>query len=195
MTTRRRRAGCRSRWSLLTSLVTRRCGRKSSGSSAPARCRRSAEGAAGRSHLRRDCPLPGEAARPGGGRASESGPHGDHPAADAHRVPERRSRSPRARRRRRRRSCPADESSYGFDNVTVGDLSPTLLDRYLSAAEKISRIAVGRPSRVARRRDHPDSPGPDAGGPPRRACRSARAAAPCSTTPSRWTASTRSRFG
>jgi hypothetical protein len=42
---------------------------------------------------------------------------------------------------------PIDESSYGFDNVTVGDLSPTLLDRYMSAAEKISRIAVGRPSR------------------------------------------------
>jgi hypothetical protein len=42
---------------------------------------------------------------------------------------------------------PADESSYGFDNVTVGDLSPTLLDRYVSAAEKISRIAVGRPSK------------------------------------------------
>lgn len=42
---------------------------------------------------------------------------------------------------------PADESSYGFDNVTVTDLSPTLLDRYVSAAEKISRVAVGRPSR------------------------------------------------
>jgi hypothetical protein len=42
---------------------------------------------------------------------------------------------------------PADESSYGFDNVTVGDLSPTLLDRYISAAEKISRVAIGRPSR------------------------------------------------
>src|SRR5438128_696768 len=42
---------------------------------------------------------------------------------------------------------PADDSSYGFDNVTVGDLSPTLLDRYISAAEKISRLAVGRPSR------------------------------------------------
>jgi mono/diheme cytochrome c family protein len=41
---------------------------------------------------------------------------------------------------------PPDESSYGFDNVTVGDLSPTLLDRYISAAEKISRVAVGRPS-------------------------------------------------
>ena len=39
---------------------------------------------------------------------------------------------------------PADESSYGFDNVTVGDLSPTLLDRYVTAAEKISRVAVGR---------------------------------------------------
>src|SRR6185295_7098281 len=42
---------------------------------------------------------------------------------------------------------PADDSSYGFDNVTVGDLSPTLLDRYISAAEKISRLAVGRAGR------------------------------------------------
>jgi hypothetical protein len=42
---------------------------------------------------------------------------------------------------------PGDESSYGFDNVTVGDLSPTLLDRYISAAEKISRLAIGSPSR------------------------------------------------
>jgi mono/diheme cytochrome c family protein len=42
---------------------------------------------------------------------------------------------------------PADESSYGFDNVTVAGLSPTLLDRYVSAAEKISRLAVGRPGR------------------------------------------------
>jgi hypothetical protein len=31
--------------------------------------------------------------------------------------------------------------------VTIGNLSPTLLDRYVSAAEKISRVAVGRPSR------------------------------------------------
>jgi hypothetical protein len=42
---------------------------------------------------------------------------------------------------------PGDESSHGFDNVTVGDLSPTLLERYLSAARKISRLAVGSPSR------------------------------------------------
>jgi len=38
---------------------------------------------------------------------------------------------------------PPDESGYGFDNVNVGDLSPSLLDRYISAAEKISRLAVG----------------------------------------------------
>ncbi|HEV7222476.1 MAG TPA: DUF1592 domain-containing protein [Pirellulales bacterium] len=38
---------------------------------------------------------------------------------------------------------PADESSHGFDNVTVADLSPTLLTRYIAAAQKISRLAVG----------------------------------------------------
>ena len=43
---------------------------------------------------------------------------------------------------------PADEASHGFDNVTVGTLSPTLLDRYLSAAQKISHLAVGGASRA-----------------------------------------------
>ena len=38
---------------------------------------------------------------------------------------------------------PADESGHGFDNVTVGDLSATLLNRYIAAAQKISRLAVG----------------------------------------------------
>ena len=38
---------------------------------------------------------------------------------------------------------PPDESGYGFDNVNVGDLPPALLDRYISAAQKISRLAVG----------------------------------------------------
>jgi hypothetical protein len=42
---------------------------------------------------------------------------------------------------------PKDESSHGFDNITVGDLSPTLLDRYITAAQKISRLAVGSASR------------------------------------------------
>jgi hypothetical protein len=39
---------------------------------------------------------------------------------------------------------PADESGHGFDNVTVGDLPPALLDRYISAAQKISALAIGR---------------------------------------------------
>ena len=38
---------------------------------------------------------------------------------------------------------PADEASHGFDNVTVGDLSPTLMNRYISTAQKISRLAIG----------------------------------------------------
>ena len=45
---------------------------------------------------------------------------------------------------------PADESSLGFDNITVADLSPTLLNRYLSAAQTISRLAVGRAPREPR---------------------------------------------
>jgi hypothetical protein len=38
---------------------------------------------------------------------------------------------------------PADEISNGFDNITVGDLPPALLDRYISAAQKIAKQAVG----------------------------------------------------
>jgi hypothetical protein len=40
---------------------------------------------------------------------------------------------------------PNDEPSHGFDNVTVGNLSPTLVERYVSAAQKIARLAVGAP--------------------------------------------------
>jgi hypothetical protein len=42
---------------------------------------------------------------------------------------------------------PADESSQGFDNITVADLSPTLLERYLGASRKIARMAIGIPGR------------------------------------------------
>ena len=42
---------------------------------------------------------------------------------------------------------PGDEASHGFDNVTVGTLSPTLLEKYLGAAQKISRLAIGSPIR------------------------------------------------
>jgi mono/diheme cytochrome c family protein len=39
---------------------------------------------------------------------------------------------------------PPDESSRGFDNITVTDLSPAQLNGYLTAAQKIARLAVGR---------------------------------------------------
>ena len=38
---------------------------------------------------------------------------------------------------------PNDDISHGFDNISAGELSPTLLNRYISAAEKISRMAIG----------------------------------------------------
>jgi hypothetical protein len=40
---------------------------------------------------------------------------------------------------------PGDDASHGFDNVNVGELSPTLLDQYISTARKVSRLAVGTP--------------------------------------------------
>ncbi len=43
---------------------------------------------------------------------------------------------------------PTDQASHGFDNITVVELSPTLLNRYLIAAESISHLAIGSPSRV-----------------------------------------------
>lgn len=38
---------------------------------------------------------------------------------------------------------PGDEAGYGFDNVTVGNLPPTLLESYLQAAQRISMLAIG----------------------------------------------------
>ena len=40
----------------------------------------------------------------------------------------------------------ADDTSYGFDNIAgVLGVSPTLMDRYLSAARKVARLTVGSP--------------------------------------------------
>jgi hypothetical protein len=42
---------------------------------------------------------------------------------------------------------PADEISYGFDNIAgVLKLSPLLIERYLGAAQKVSRLALGTPA-------------------------------------------------
>lgn len=43
---------------------------------------------------------------------------------------------------------PKDDASHGFDNVGIANLSPTLLNRYIAAAEKISRLAMGAPLRA-----------------------------------------------
>jgi mono/diheme cytochrome c family protein len=44
---------------------------------------------------------------------------------------------------------PGDDVSYGFDNIAgVLKLSPMLMERYLSAAQKVSRLAVGTPART-----------------------------------------------
>jgi mono/diheme cytochrome c family protein len=43
---------------------------------------------------------------------------------------------------------PSDDTSHGFDNVNVGELSPTLLDRYVATARKVSRLAIGSPIRT-----------------------------------------------
>ncbi|MGH9801346.1 MAG: DUF1592 domain-containing protein, partial [Blastocatellia bacterium] len=41
---------------------------------------------------------------------------------------------------------PVDDSGYGFDNIgEVLTLSPALLERYMSAARRVSRLAVGDP--------------------------------------------------
>ena len=44
---------------------------------------------------------------------------------------------------------PVDNSSYGFDNIgDVLGMSPVLLERYLTAARRISAIAVGDPAEI-----------------------------------------------
>src|SRR5262245_52855916 len=40
---------------------------------------------------------------------------------------------------------PKDDASFGFDNVGAVGLSPTLVERYLSAAEKVTTLALGSP--------------------------------------------------
>ena len=90
---------------------------------------------------------------------------------------------------------PADDIGYGFDNIgDVLQVSPVLLERYLSVARKISRTAVGDTDDPRVLSDLRRSSRPRfrtiVWAKPRR---SARAAAPSCATCSRWTASTRFR--
>ena len=50
---------------------------------------------------------------------------------------------------------PADDSSYGFDNVVSGlQVSPTLVEGYVTAASKISRLALGHDTAPTRKVYH-----------------------------------------
>jgi len=50
---------------------------------------------------------------------------------------------------------PADDSSYGFDNVVTGlEVSPALVEGYVDAAAKISRLALGHETAPARKVYH-----------------------------------------
>ena len=54
---------------------------------------------------------------------------------------------------------PADDSGYGFDNIgDVLTVSPALLEKYLSAAARISRVAVGDRSLAATSTEYQISP-------------------------------------
>ena len=68
------------------------------------------------------------------------------PPAQSHRISERRPRPARPRGGCRGHSAER-RLGHGFDNVSLGGLSPTLLERYLGASQKISRLAVGTPVR------------------------------------------------
>ena len=64
---------------------------------------------------------------------------------------------------------PPDDSSAGFDNnADVLGLSPVLLESYLTAAERISALAIGDPNDAADGRALSRSPGRFAGSPDRR---------------------------
>ncbi len=77
---------------------------------------------------------------------------------------------------------PGDSASYGFDNMAGAlKLSESLMERYLSAARKISRAAIGAAPSVPAAADLQRVARPAAGRAGRRACRSARAAARSST--------------
>ena len=91
---------------------------------------------------------------------------------------------------------PPDDAAYGFDNnADLLVVSPALLERYLSAADRVSALAVGDPATGDRREDLYRSRRPVAGDCISTACRSApSAASPCSTI-FRSTPSTSSRSG
>ena len=150
--------------------------------------------AAGRRDLRRGDRVPGDVARSRRRGASESGPDGDDPPAHANRIPERHPRSARARDRRRCSLLPGRRIQLRLrqrdGRRSLADAAGPL---HLGGGEDQPRgDRAAQP--FARRRHHQGSDRISRRRSTSTACRSARAAARSSTTRSRWTASTRSRF-
>jgi hypothetical protein len=89
---------------------------------------------------------------------------------------------------------PADDIGYGFDNIgDVLQVSPVLLERYLSTARRISRTAVGDTTIPVSYQTYDVPHGLIQADRLSEAAPSDRAAAPSCATCSRWTASM--RFG
>ena len=88
---------------------------------------------------------------------------------------------------------PGDDSSEGFDNIaSVLSVSPALMQAYVSAAAKISRLAIGDPTISSGITTYRRAARAGADRRTATACRSARAAACSSSTCSRSTPSTSS---
>ena len=113
---------------------------------ARARCRRPA----GRDPMRRPidaaCDLarrPTSIARWAGG--SESGAHRRRSSAEPHAIQQRHPRSVRARPRRRSRCCPATRrpTAASTTSPTSLSISTAHLERYLSVARQVTRLATG----------------------------------------------------
>ena len=150
-----------------TSARTPRCGRRSCASCARARCRRRAcrtptarrsracsRGSSAASTRRRATPNPGRPVLHRLNRTEYRNAIRDLLALDIGDVAS---------------LLPPDDSAYGFD--TIADflgVSQVLLERYLSAAGRISALAVGDAGRRARLRDLSGAPGSVAGQAPRR---------------------------
>ena len=89
---------------------------------------------------------------------------------------------------------PPDDSAYGFDNISdVLGVSPSLQERYLSAALRIGALAVGDPAFARGERHLPGQAGSVPEPAHRGPATGNRAAASVFVTGFRWTATTSSR--
>ena len=120
---------------------------------------------------RRRGQLAGDRHRPGVGGQSESGPDQRRPSSESHGIQQRDPRPVRARSDFDVKSLlPGDETADGsFDNFAdVLTISTAHLERYLSVARQVTRLATGLPPASSGARDVRDSAARRAGRPAER---------------------------